>query len=56
MNASISIEDARAGSHGAGFAVVAQEVRKLAEESGRATTEIASLISQIKSETHAPVS
>jgi methyl-accepting chemotaxis protein len=46
-----SIEAARSGSHGAGFAVVAQEVRKLAEESGKATTEIARLINQIKSET-----
>ncbi|MCL7749706.1 methyl-accepting chemotaxis protein [Halalkalibacter alkaliphilus] len=51
-----SIEAARAGSHGAGFAVVAQEVRKLAEESGKATTQIASLINEIKSETNTAVS
>ena len=50
-----SIEAARAGSHGAGFAVVAREVRKLAEESGKATTEIAALISQIKNETNMAV-
>ncbi len=51
-----SIEAARAGSHGAGFAVVAQEVRKLAEESGNATTQIASLVSQINTETSSAVS
>ncbi|GAE27791.1 methyl-accepting chemotaxis protein [Halalkalibacter wakoensis JCM 9140] len=51
-----SIEAARAGSHGAGFSVVAQEVRKLAEESGKATTQIATLINQIKSESSSAVS
>ncbi len=39
-----SIEAARAGQHGRGFAVVAEEVGKLANMSGKAATEIASLI------------
>ncbi len=50
-----AIEAARAGDHGKGFAVVADEVRKLAERSGKATKEIAELISNIQKGTEKAV-
>ncbi|MCR5177076.1 MAG: cache domain-containing protein [Anaerovibrio sp.] len=51
-----AIEAARAGEHGRGFAVVADEVRKLAEESSESANEIASLITSIQEKSQKAVS
>ena len=51
-----AIEAARAGEQGRGFAVVADEVRKLAERTSLSTTEIASMVGKIQNGTRSAVS
>lgn len=51
-----AIEAARAGEQGRGFAVVADEVRKLAERTSLSTTEIADMVTKIQNGTKSAVS
>ena len=51
-----AIEAARAGEHGRGFAVVADEVRKLAERTSSATTEITGMITMVQDGTRQAIS
>lgn len=51
-----AIEAARAGEQGRGFAVVADEVRQLAERTAKATVEIGTVISKVRADSEAAVS
>ncbi|ROR30453.1 methyl-accepting chemotaxis sensory transducer with Cache sensor [Mobilisporobacter senegalensis] len=51
LSLNASIEAARAGEYGKGFTVVAEEIRKLAEQSGGQTTKIETLVRQLMLQT-----
>lgn len=56
LSLNASIEAARAGAMGKGFAIVADEIRKLADQSSNASSKIAEIISAIQQQTKKSVS
>lgn len=51
LSLNASIEAARAGESGKGFSVVAEEIRKLSEDSAKTATDISGLVSEVKTYT-----